>query len=98
MTGDPDFYVGYLPESSARLSRFTIRVVAAIGVLCVVVAVSLVLSQAPFAASAFEYRQYREYEGTLESWPYPMLSTRGAQFLLVGPGKHGMAAGDLDGK
>jgi hypothetical protein len=96
MNGDPDFYIGYLPRSPAELGHFIARAVAVVGLVCIVVAITLVFSQLPFAASSFEYDQYREYEGTLESWPYPILSTKDARFLLAAPGKHGIAEGITD--
>jgi hypothetical protein len=57
--------------------------------LAAVTAVALVLGQAPFPASRFEYGVERNYEGVIEDWPYPMLVARGERYLLVAPGKHG---------
>ena len=71
----PEFYVGYLPKAPASLARTVIRVVAALGILGSLVAVLLVFGQSPFAASAFEYGQFREYDGVIEEWPYPALAT-----------------------
>jgi len=39
----------------------------------------------------FEYGEYRDYAGVIEEWPYPMLVTDNASFLLVAPGKHGLS-------
>ncbi len=64
----------------------------------VAIGVVLVFAQAPFAASAFEYQQYRDYKGVLINWPYPMLITGADRFLLVDPGKHGASTNGLAGK
>ena len=85
-----DFYVGYLPTAAPEIRRYVRWVVAAIGGLCVSLAIVLVLAQGPSAASRFEYGQYRDYTGELVEWPYPMLVTREARYLLVGPGKLGV--------
>jgi hypothetical protein len=59
----------------------------------------LILHQAPFAPSRFEYGVYREYSGVIEEWPYPMLRTADTAFLLVAPGKHGFSgASGLQGQ
>lgn len=57
----------------------------------------LVVGQSPFAASVFEYQQYREYMGVVEDWPYPMLITASGPYLLVAPGKHGASVSALRG-
>jgi hypothetical protein len=62
------------------------------------IAYALVIGQAPFAASAFEFGQYREYTGSLEEWPYPMLATADARYLLAAPGKHGQDIAGLSGR
>jgi len=79
----------------AGLKRTMRRVVIALGVLVVLVAAILLAGQHPFAASTFEFQQYREFRGTLLTEPYPALAIRGQEppWLLVGPGKRG--AGDL---
>jgi hypothetical protein len=95
-----DFYVGYLPKAPAGLAHFVRRIVVITGGLCALIALLLVLAQAPFPRSTFEYQNYREYEGTLEPWPYPTLLTGDSRFLLVDPGKHGFSAdaNDFQGK
>jgi hypothetical protein len=79
----------------AGLKRTIRRVVIALVVLVVVVAAILIVGQNPFAASTFEFQQYREFRGTLLTEPYPELIIPGQEppWLLVGPGKHGV--GDL---
>jgi hypothetical protein len=67
------------------------RILAGIAVLSIVIAVALVIAQAPFAESRFEYGEYRAYEGEVLEWPYPMLLTSNAAFLLVGAGKFGVS-------
>src|SRR6516225_8826513 len=94
MRSESEFYVGYLPMP-AGLERTIRRVVIAVGVLAVVAAAILIVGQQPFAASTFEFQQYREFRGTLLTEPYPALTIPGREppWLLVGPGKHGV--GDL---
>jgi hypothetical protein len=94
MHSESEFYAGYLPMP-AGLKRTIRRVVIALGVLIVVVAAILIVGQQPFAASTFEFQQYREFRGTLLTEPYPALTIPGREppWLLVGPGKHGV--GDL---
>jgi hypothetical protein len=89
---DP-FYIGYEPQALPPIRRTARRTVLALAGLAVTVAVILVSAQAPFADSRFEYGVLRDYEGQLVEWPYPMLVTAQARFLLVAPGKFG--ASDL---
>src|SRR5258706_687473 len=67
-------------------------------ILGVAIGTILVFAQSPFAASAFEYQQYRDYKGLLMEWPYPMLVSGADRFLLVDPGKHGASTNGLAGK
>ena len=94
MRNESEFYVGYLPIP-VGLKKAVRRVVIALGVLLTLVAATLIIGQNPFAASTFEFQQYRDFRGTLLTEPYPALAIRGQEppWLLVGPGKHG--AGDL---
>lgn len=71
--------------------RYLIRAVGAVIGLGAVSAVLLVIAQAPFAPSRFEYGQYRDYEGRIEEWPCPTLLSGDTRFLLVAQGKHGAA-------
>jgi hypothetical protein len=73
-------------------------VVLGLVIFGVAIGVVLVFAQAPFAASAFEFQQYRDYKGVLIDWPYPMLIAGGDRFLLVDPGKHGASTSGLAGK
>jgi hypothetical protein len=87
----PEFYVGYLPIP-AGLKRFVRRVVGALGVIAVGAAIALVFEQSPFAPSAFEYQDYRDFQGVLVTTPYPALVVAdGPAWLLAGPGKYGFA-------
>jgi len=94
-----EFYVGYLPIPPG-LKRFGRRVIGALGVLAAGVAIALVLAQRPFAASAFEFHEYHDFQGVLISNPYPALVVPdGLPWLLVGPGKHGFPTPiGLDGR
>lgn len=84
-----DFYVGYLPKAPATLAGFVKRVVIGLAAGLTCVALALVFAQAPFAKSTFEFGQFKTYQGQLIESPYPMLQGSHAQYLLVGPGKHG---------
>src|SRR5262252_5010357 len=92
MHNEPEFYVGYLPMP-AGLKRTIRRVVMALGVLSAGAAAILVAGQDPFARASFEFQQYREFRGFLIEQPYPALVIpgQGVPWLLVGPGKHGVA-------
>jgi hypothetical protein len=63
--------------------------------MVVALAAILIAGQNPFAASDFEFQQYRDFSGTLLAEPYPAIAIpgQGSPWLLVGPGKHG--AGDF---
>ena len=94
MRSESEFYVGYLPMP-ASLKTTIRRVVMALAVLVFVVVAILIVGQNPFAASTFEFQQYRNFRGTLSTEPYPALTIPGQEppWLLVGTGKHGV--GDL---
>src|SRR5260221_12669502 len=93
---DPEFYVGYLPKAPPGLAGVVRRTVLGLMALVTILAVGLVLAQAPFPLSTFEFQQYKQFEGVLRAYPYPRLDN----YLLVAPGKHGamdMAKG-FDGR
>ncbi len=99
MNDDNDFYVGYLPSAPTLLSRFVKKIVLTLGLLVIIVAGVLAVSQMPFARSYFEFGKLRDFEGTLVDQPYPRLIVRRpgqvhtsatvSEYLLVAPGKHG---------
>ena len=95
-----EFYVGYLPKAPAGLGKIVARIAAGIVLAGLVAGAAADFGPAPFAASKFEYGEYRDYAGVIEEWPYPMLVTDNASFLLVAPGKHGLsdAVKGLQGK
>ena len=94
-----DFYVGYLPKAPSSLRRFVRRVIAALAVLTLAAALTLVLAQMPFAHSSFEYGSLRSFEGVVAASPYPALlvqrpgetgqAAKDSQYLLVARGKYG---------
>ena len=90
-TPNDDFYVGYLPKAPARLGRIVARIAAVFLMAGFVAGALLLFGQPPFATSKFEYGKYRDYAGVIEEWPYPILVTDTASFLLVAPGKHGLS-------
>ncbi len=105
-----DFYVGYLPKAPAVLAHFVRKVIIALGLVAVTMALVLVVGLMPFANSVFEYGKPRTFEGVVVTRPFPTLlvarpgetgqQDKYSPYLLVAPGKHG--ADDLvasfDGK
>ena len=87
-----EFYVGYSPKAPPVLGRTMAGVACGIVVAGLAVGGLLLSGQSPFAAASFEYGEYREYSGIIEEWPYPVLRSGNGNFLLVGPGKHGLPA------
>jgi hypothetical protein len=83
-----DFYVGYLAASPATARRMK-RVAAALVVLAGAVATALAIATGPFDRATFEYATEREWRGTLEAAPIPVLIAPLARYPLVAQGKHG---------
>ena len=86
-----DFYVGYVPKAPAGLGKIVARIAAGVLLAGLIAGGLLIFGQPPFATSKFEYGEYHDYAGVIEEWPYPMLVTDNASFLLVAPGKHGLS-------
>ena len=86
-----DFYMGYLPKAPAGLGKIVARIAAGVLLAGLIAGGLLIFGQPPFATGKFEYGEYRDYAGVIEEWPYPMLVTDNARFLLVAPGKHGLS-------
>ena len=91
-----EFYVGYLPSAPEGLRRFLRKLVQGFLIVIAVLALVLVKAQKPFAASAFEFQQERDFDGIIEQRPYPALLVQhpgsaeaASRYLLVAPGKHG---------
>jgi hypothetical protein len=95
-----EFYVGYISNAAPVLGRVVTRIAASILLAGTAVGALLIFNQPAFAPSRFERGEYREYEGVIEEWPYPILVAGSARLLLVGPGKHGVteAVRGLQGK
>src|SRR5438445_9740476 len=95
-----EFYVGYIPDAPRALGRRVTRIAAGILLAGTAAGALLIFNQPSFAPSRFESREYRDYEGVMEEWPYPILVTDSASFLLVAPGKYGVteAVRGLQGK
>jgi hypothetical protein len=94
-----DFFVGYLPAPPAAARRMR-RVAAALVATAGVVAVVLALATGPFDRALFEYGREREWKGTVEAAPVPVLIAQAedasgtpfraaVRFPLVATGKHG---------
>jgi len=86
-----DFYVGYLPKAPAGLGKIVAQIAAGVLLAGLIAGGLLIFGQPPFATSKFEFGEYRDYAGVMEEWPYPILVTDNASFLLVAPGKHGLS-------
>ena len=86
-----EFYVGYMPDAPRALGRILTRIAAGILLAGTAAGALLIFNQPSFAPSRFESGEYRDYEGVIEEWPYPTLVTDSARFLLVAPGKYGVA-------
>src|SRR5207245_2389105 len=56
-----------------------------------IIAIALLAGQSMFPSATFEFGEYRDYSGRIESRPYPKLLTPEGQYLLAGGGKHGVA-------
>jgi hypothetical protein len=95
-----EFFIGYLPKAPAGIARTIRRTVFGLLLGASLLAIALVRSQHPFPAAVFEYGRLRDFEGILQTQPYPMLlvprpgatDTVAAysSYLLVGEGKHGL--------
>ena len=88
---DPGFYVGYQPRASAAIRSWIRSTVILLSVATVAIASTLVVAQAPFSPAFFEWGVEKTLRGKLIEFPYPMLIADQGYFLLVGPGKHGVA-------
>jgi hypothetical protein len=99
-----DFYVGYEPKAPPKLAGFVQRIVVALALLAVLLALALIFGQMPFANSAFEFGKLRTFKGTIATRPYPVLlvarpgetgpdqvekEEKYSRYLLVAPAKHG---------
>lgn len=92
---DGEFYVGYASRPPRHIARTILRAVVGLNALAAAVALALVFAQRPFARSAFEFQEYRDFSGEVELKPYPALlvgrpgGNQYSRYLLVAPGKHG---------
>ena len=94
----PEFYVGYQPAAPPRQGRFTRRAATALLAAALLTAIAWTLAQGAFPEANFEFGIVREWQGTVGTWPAPMLATPDRRYLLVGAGKHGFAAAGLAGQ
>lgn len=97
-----EFYVGYLPQAPLRLGKWLRNVCVALIGVALLVALLLVFGLQKLPLSVFEFQQYREFEGFIQTKPYlTLLVTNGnslAQYLLVAEGKHGADVTGFEGK
>jgi hypothetical protein len=97
-----EFYIGYQPRAPRNLARLIRWVVAALFALGALAALVLVFGQRPFPAAFFDFGNVRDFEGTLRLKPVPMLQEQGGRtrHALTAEGKHGLAhdLAQLDGR
>jgi len=99
MSGNDDFYVGYLPKAPSATASL-VRVAVAVAIVGALAAgVAFVSAQRGFSSGIFEYGVVRTFSGTLTTNPVPILvgkenvaADRDETFLLVAPFKHGADA------
>jgi hypothetical protein len=94
-----EFYVGYLPKAPAGIARLIRITVVLLLVLAAAGAILFASVQRTFAPSAFEFGKPRDFEGVIETQPYPALLVARpggngtersfSRYLLVAVGKHG---------
>jgi len=94
-----EFYVGYLPKAPARIARLMRITIASLLVVAAAGAILFARVQRTFAPSAFEFGMLHDFEGIIETSPYPslLLARPGesggplsySRYLLVAEGKHG---------
>jgi hypothetical protein len=89
-----DFYVGYQARASSLVARRLRVIVVALFAAAIVVGALLAASQRPFSDAAFEFGNFRQFEGRLVAEPHPLLDLGGAEspdpHLLVVYGKGGV--------
>jgi len=94
---DPDeFYIGYLDQAPASLSRFLRRIALLLILIAVPLFGLLAAMQQPQPSGRFEFGVYRDFEGVLYTEPLPYLRVHDPHssespvrtLLLVGAGKH----------
>jgi len=99
MSGNDDFYVGYLPKAPPATASLVRTAVAVALVGALAAGVGFVSAQRGFSSGIFEYGVVRTFSGTVTSKPVPILvgkedaaADRNETFLLVAPFKHGADA------
>ena len=97
---EPDeFFVGYISDAPQQTSFILRKIIICLGVVVVIIAMTIAVSQREFSTANFEYGQFTTVEGYLFSNPLPHLKiNRGVDsmgmpryqtVLLVGEGKAG---------
>ena len=95
MSEEREFYVGYLPEQPPRIARFMLRVVVGLLASAALLAYFLPQLHEPYDAARSDFRDTRDFEGTLIVDPAPRLvmglpgGDGVKSYLLVGRGKSG---------
>ena len=84
-----EFYVGYVPKAPANIASYIKRAVIIALSATAAIAITLVIGQHKFDPSKFEFGVFRPYEGIVETGP--VLVSNGQAYVLVAPGKHGIA-------
>jgi methionine sulfoxide reductase heme-binding subunit len=93
---EPEFYVGYLPQSPPALARWTRRSVVSLALLALALGGLCAFLQQEMPAAMFEYSEVRTFRGRVQLEPAPLLwmepladASANRGYLLVAPGKHG---------
>ena len=90
MSGNDEFYVGYVPAAPASTARWMKRVILGVVAAGGALALALTASQSRFPDASFEFGQLHTFAGRVHANPVPTIEfDTGRQALLVAPGKHG---------
>ncbi len=90
MSAPEEFYVGYRSKAPPGLVRFTRCTVVGAAAVALAGGLTLAVVLPYFGAGEFEFGRARDFAGTIRCEGAPRLVTAAADFLLVGPGKHGV--------
>jgi len=92
-----EFYVGYLPQAPARLSRTSRKRILLLLLFVLAMAATVTALQSRFSKAIFEFGEVRSFEGWIEETPFPTLLVNRpggghSRYLLTKFGKFGAEA------
>lgn len=90
MKAADEFYIGWESSAPASTAAFIKKIVAAIGLGSLCMAIILSLAQWTISNGVFEWGQTKQFTGTFVSKPYPHLVSETNTYYLVAPFKHGL--------